>query len=126
MNKTRFRVARGFVLVIALCVFMVVAVLATRAIRHRRVRAVVLPVVFQLGGKVGSLPDPLGGAEYYVTFNGCTLTRDDIDRLVVLNELATNGGYVGLSVEGATISDADREYLRHILSQVRMASPSDK
>lgn len=127
MSKFKFQLARRSDFALVLCLLVVAAVITTLASRHRQAQKLALPVVQKLGGKVAALPAPFsfGGKEYYLTFDGCTLTRDDVDQLVVLNELTASGSYVTLSVDGATISDADRDHLRQILPQVRTGSTEE-
>lgn len=125
MRKTVLKVGIAFGVLLMICILIVAGVLRMRTIRHQRAREVAIPVVYKLGGRVDALIPPFGVGEYHVTFDGCTLTRDDVDRLVVLNELIATGGHLGLSVEGTTISDADREHLRQILPQVHMGSATD-
>ena len=93
---------------------------AARFVWHQSVRSVALPVVAEVGGKVGSITAPLGGTEYVISFVGCTLTRKDIDRLVVFNELARNGNSVSISLDGASISLEDRQYLQKKLPKVQV------
>lgn len=84
-----------------------------------------LPIVAELGGRVGSITAPFGGTEYYISFPpGYALTRDDIDRLVVLNALA-RCSYVGVSLDYTTISGTDREYLKQKLSEVHLSPFED-
>ena len=83
---------------------------AARFVWHQSVRSVALPVVAEVGG----------GTEYVISFVGCTLTRKDIDRLVVFNELARNGNSVSISLDGASISLEDRQYLQKKLPKVQV------
>lgn len=96
------------------------AVYAVRHVRDKRARAIALPVVYELGGHVGSITAPFGGTEYYVTFDGQSLTRQDVDKLVVLNALARNWNLVTISLENVSISSADRDYMRQLLPEVRI------
>jgi len=102
------------------------AFLAVRSVGHQRARSLALPVVAELGGKAGSITAPFGGTEYYISFAGCTLTRDDVERLVVLNALASGGNYVSLSLQDATIADADRAHLLQTLSEIRVLPGSER
>jgi cation transporter-like permease len=95
-------------------------VYATRSVRHQRARSIALPVVSELGGRVGSITAPFGGTEYHISFAGRSLTREDIDRLVVLNDLARNGNYVSVAVYDATISPENVEYMQQRLPEVRV------
>jgi hypothetical protein len=111
---------KRFVQSIAVVAIVAGAVYAAGYIGHQRARRIALPVVAELGGKVGSITAPFGGTEYRISFSGRTLTRADIDRLVVLNDLARNGNYVSVSLDGAIISAADRNYMRERLPEVHL------
>lgn len=115
----RFRKA----LLVALLVAAVMV--AGRWILHERSRSAALAVVVELGGRIGSITAPFGGTEYYVTFRGCALKRGDIDRLIVLNDLA-RWSFVGLGLQGATISAEDRDYIKQQLPAVHISPAQDE
>jgi hypothetical protein len=107
---------------VTLALVVVVAVYAVRGTRARRAQDIAVPVVKELGGWVGALPTPFGGTDYYITFEGKILSREDIDKLVVLNDLAKKWNHVTVSLNSVTISVADREYMRQLLTEVRIPS----
>ena len=111
---------RRFFQVLAVAAIVPTAVYATRCVRHQQARAVALPIVAELGGRVGSITAPFGGTEYYISVAGCSLSRENIDRLAVLNALARNWNYVSVSLNDASISSEDREYMQQKLPEVHM------
>jgi hypothetical protein len=111
---------KRFIQFLAVAAVVAASLYATRCARHQRARSMALPVVAELGGKVGSITAPFGGTEYYISFAGRTLTRKDIDRLVVLNGLARNWNYVSVSLNDANISSMDREYMLQRLPEVHI------
>lgn len=111
---------KRFIQFLAVVAIIAGVVYVTRYVRHQRARSIALPVVSELGGKVGSISAPFGGTEYYISFAGRSLTREDIDRLVVLKALARNWNYVSVSLKDATISLKDREYMQQRLPEVHV------
>lgn len=107
-------------LILGVIALAAAAVFATRYARHQHDRKLALSVVAELGGKVGSITAPFGGTEYYISFAGCTLTKKNIDRLVVLKPLVKRGDYITISLEDAIISTADLKYLKCTLLEVHI------
>jgi hypothetical protein len=110
---------KRFYQLLPLLIVVTGAFIAVRYSRHQHARSLALAVVDELGGRVGSITAPFGGTEYCISFPGRTLTRVDIDRLVILRPLAKLS-YVSLSLNDATISREDHEYLLQKLSEVHV------
>jgi hypothetical protein len=105
---------------LAVVLIVAVAFVAMRYALHQRARSLALAVVAELGARVGSITAPLGGTEYCISFPERALTRADLDRLVILNELA-KWSSVRLFLNDATISGEDRDYLKQKLPKVHVS-----
>jgi hypothetical protein len=100
-------------------VAIVATLISVRYYRHQRDRRLALPVVADLGGKVGSIPFEPFGSEYRISFEGRLLTREDLDRLVALNPLASRNS-VGIKFENSGLTPEDIQYVKQILPDVHI------
>lgn len=85
-----------------------------RAVIYHQARRATLPVIADLRGKVGSISAPLGGTDYQVSLRGVTPTRAEIDRLVVVNDLAAGWNSVRLSLDDTQITPEHRRHLQEL------------
>ncbi len=99
--------------------FVLIAFVAVRHYRHQQDRAKALSVITDLGGTVGSLPFEPIASEYRVTFRNRFFSRDDLERLVVLNPLSSRNA-VGILFENCGLTPADIEYVRQLLPNIRV------
>jgi hypothetical protein len=104
---------------LVMTVAVLVALLAIRYYCNQRDRALALPVIVELGGKMSAIPFEPFGTEYRIVFRNRKLTRDDLDRLVAIHPLA-NRNWVGMKFENSGLSPADVQYVREILPTVHL------
>ena len=87
---------------------------AAREVIDHRNRHAALPVVTELGGKIGSTPVWPFGNEYRISFHDVHLTNDDLRRLVVLN-LLTQRHTIGIAFVDTNLTEDEIQSLRQQL-----------
>jgi hypothetical protein len=104
--------------VISAATLAIVAIgwLEVRDLREQAEKKRVFSVVSELGGKIGSLtpPVPFSGSEYRVEFGRRQFRREQLGRLVVLNEL-TGHNIVGIKFEDTNVTAEDVRWLRGLM-----------
>jgi hypothetical protein len=105
-------------LVVIVFIVAVVALgwLEVREQREQAEKQRAFSVVSELGGKIGSLTPPLpySGSEYRIEFGRKSFSREQLGRLLVLNEL-TGRNRVGIGFEETNLTAEDVRWLRGLM-----------
>ena len=101
---------------------VVIALIAARYVRHQRDRQLALPVIAEVGGKIGSIPVEPFGTDYYISFRDRSLTRRDVERLVAIEPLCSRNNVL-INLEHANISPDDFRRLNQILPSAHFRNP---
>jgi hypothetical protein len=116
---------KRFKQVLVASVTFVAMLIAVRYYRHQRDLALALPIIRDLGGHVGSLPNEPFGTEYYISFQNRVLSRSDLDRLVALNPLASRNP-VMIVFEDSGLTADDIQYVQKLVPNARVTPLSEE
>ena len=104
----------------AILLLVLIGWLVVREWRDSHHRRLARDVVHDLGGRAGSLPNPIPflGDELRYEFHGTRFTSDDISRLAVLQNLSSRH-WVGIMFKDTNLTRSDMVRIRRLLPGCR-------
>lgn len=115
---------KRFRLVVISIVLTAVMAFVVREVINARNKAIVFPVVRELGGRIYSIPFEPIGTEYAIVFRERHFTVVDLDRLVILNCLIGRNT-IGIIFSDTNVTQEDVQRLRRIMPKVHFTRTVD-